>query len=282
MGNIGRNTIKDIPGNGGIVGLGTSIALLFFRHCLRNPGVQAYANHLLGRIFPFLNDKPTKNTEVALHADAVATLFRERSLVPSRLAIDGPPGSGKSSLARALADRMNMDVVCLDHQDMDNPQNFAKSGAIFEHHRLLRTQNLDAFDAVIYIDEPVSLSQDRVIRRKRGGYLVVILNYELLKRIGDKAFLCISGATTSIADRYRIKLRPPGGFRCRELIQQQLHDKHYDGVDLSKEESLFVCVEGVRKCGFKAYLNVHAFDKEFFNALTESALFPACAKDWRR
>ena len=280
MGNIGRNALKTITGKGGLVGLGASFGLLLLRYCLRKPGVQAYTNHILGRIFPFLNGKPTQHPDVALHANDIATIFRERGLVPSRLAIDGLPGCGKSTLASELADRMNMEVVCLDHHDMDRPQDFTQLGAIYEHHRLLRTQDLDAFDAIIYIDEPVNISQGRVLQRKRGGYLVDILDYDLLKRIGDKAFACTSGETISIAECYRIKFKPVGGFRDRELIHKELIAKHSVDANFSKEESLFVSVEGVRKSGFKAYLNIHSFDKELLTALTESVLFSGRAKLW--
>ena len=102
--------------------------------------------------------------------------------------ITGVSGSGKSTLARALADRLGLQWQCLDHMDMNKPIDFSKDQTIYEHHRLLRTQDVDIFDALIYIDEPVEVSRQKVLMRKRGGYLVDMMNYEMMKRVGAKAF----------------------------------------------------------------------------------------------
>jgi hypothetical protein len=50
----------------------------------------------------------------------------------------------------------------LDYIDLNKPQDFSKEKTIYEHHRLLRTQDIDNFDAIIYIDEPPEFSQENV------------------------------------------------------------------------------------------------------------------------
>jgi len=37
---------------------------------------------------------------------------------------------------------------------------------IYEHHRLLRTQDIDNFEAIVYINEPVELSQANACTEK--------------------------------------------------------------------------------------------------------------------
>jgi len=277
-----NTTLKTMAGKGGLTGLGVTFCLTLLRSCLRKPGIQAYLDYLLGHFIPILSVKSAPSPEAARNAEAVAGLFREKGFVPHRLAVDGIPGSGKSSLAKALAERLGMDAVCLDHQDMDQPRDLARSNAIYEHHRLLRTQEIEVFDAIIYIDEPVDVVRERILRRKRGGYLVEILDYDLLKRIGDEAFFRAAGETLFTPDgSLRIKIRPGGGFRDRERLQRELLARGADAGRLAKEEALFLCVEGTPRKGFKAYLNPHAFDKELLDSLTESVFLSGGGKGKR-
>jgi hypothetical protein len=220
-----------------------------------------------------LNGPSELAPEAAGNAALVAALFREKYLIPYRLAVDGIPGSGKTSLAIALAERLGMDAVCLDHQDMDQPLDFTRSNAVYEHHRLLRTQDIDVFDAIIYLDEPVDVARERILRRKRGGYLIEVLDFDLLKRIGDEAFFSAAGETlVTPDDNVRIKIRPKGGFRDRERLLRVLQARGVDAGEYNKEEALFLSVEGCPRKGFKAYLNPHAFDSELAGALAESVV----------
>jgi len=271
----GRNNtaLKTLAGKGGLAGLGATFGLALLRACLRKPGIRAYLDHLWGRCIPFLNGRSTLAPEAAGNAEIVAALFRERRFVPHRLAVDGIPGSGKTSLAIALAERLGMDAVCLDHQNMDKSIDFTRSDAVYEHHRLLRTQDIDVFDAIIYLDEPVDVARERILQRKRGGYLIEILDFDLLKRIGDEAFFSAAGETLVTPDgNVRIKIRPEGGFRVNERLLRELRARGMDAGGFNKEEALFLCVDGAPKKGFKAYLNPHAFDSEVAGALAESAV----------
>jgi hypothetical protein len=187
--------------------------------------------------------------------------------------VDGVPGSGKSTLAAALARKLDMTVECLDHKNMDRTISFAKDRTIYEHHRLLRTQYLDGFDALIYIDEPVAISRQKVLRRKRGGYLVDIMNYDRLKAVGHKAFSVAAGECITVEGSFvQVKIRPEGGFRCFENIEAELLARGLSSMGLNKEQGLFLCLEGKARKGFSAYLNPHAFDKELLLTLREGLL----------
>jgi hypothetical protein len=206
-------------------------------------------------------------TETLQTADAIATLFNKRRIVPDRIAVDGVPGSGKSSLATALSRKLGMSVACLDHRNMDEAINFDSGRTVYEQHRLLRTQDLDVFDAIIYLDEPEEISKRKILQRKRGGYLVEIMNFSRLKAIGLKAFSTAAGENIPIKGSFaRVKIRPEGGFRSLENIERELRANGLNGSGLNKEQKLFLCVEGRSASGFGAYINPHAFDRELLNA----------------
>jgi len=282
MGSLVKSMFKTKAGAGGLAGLGVTFSLALARHLLRRPGFQASADFFTDTFFHTKEEAPATPTRVVENAAAIAALFREKGLNPTRLAVDGVPGSGKSVLATVLAEMLGMEAVCLDHQNMDETYEFGKENAIYEHHRLLRTQNLDDFDALIYLDEPVAISKRKVLERKRGGYLVDVLDYALLKEIGDLAFAFAAGEPLAIPNSFTtLKLKPKGGFQDRELISMALWREGIDGAHFTKEEALFICAGYLARKGFKAYVNLHAFDKEMLTALSESLLLSGAAKPRR-
>ena len=273
MGNLLKTANKNLLGKEGLTGLGASFLLTLAQYILRKPGVQAYMDSLVDRLFPVAGDRPPPPPGVAESADAIRGLFEGKGIRPCRVAIDGVPGSGKSTLAQALGQRLRMDVVCLDHHDMDIPGNFTRENAIYEHHRLLRTQDIDAFDVLCYLDDPVYESKKKVLERRRGGYLMEFMDYERLKRIGDLAFACAQGEPVSLGRScIRLKFRPDGGYQDRGRMNADLRRAGFDGSAYSKEEALFLLLEGKPRKGFKAYINLHACDRELCAALTESLL----------
>jgi hypothetical protein len=70
------------------------------------------------------------------------------------------PAAAKARWLPRLPRKLDMAAECLDHKNMDQAISFDKDRAIYEHDRLLRTQGLDSFDALIYIKElPLTLRQ---------------------------------------------------------------------------------------------------------------------------
>ncbi len=211
-------------------------------------------------------------------AERIAGILRERDVIHDKLVIDGIPGIGKSTLARALADTLDMGWKSLDYRNLGLPGDLAQERTIFEHHRLFRTQDVDVFDAIIYIDEPVERSRSRVHRRGRGLVLAAALDYEKLKKIGELAFDCCEGEPVAIPESHLVlKIRPPEGFRAAENIASRLGASGVDaegqapsearpaltgvaeGISpdthgMSKEAMLFLLAYGERREGFSAYL----------------------------
>jgi len=253
----------------GIAGRTSSVGISFLRRILGKRGVRTNLEFLVETILED-NDNKVNLPENALHtARAIENFFIANHILPNRIAVDGVPGSGKSTLAKALAARLDMKAVCLDHYDMDRPVSFASTFAIFEHHRLLRTQDIECFDALIHIDQPVTVSRQNILKRKRGAYLVDIMDFDRLKIIGEKAFSLADGQAVSMDKYVRLKTRPAKGFNDRRNLARELREKGFTRAGLNKEQQIFLSVTGTARKGFTAYLNTGAYKQEFVAALLE-------------
>ncbi len=211
---------------------------------------RALARMLSGRRSPSPSIKAVEE-----QAEGIARVLRERDIVPDRLGIDGVPGSGKSSLASALAERLDMEWESLDYQDLGLRGILGRKRTIYEHYRLFRTQDVDAFDAIVYIDEPVELSRAKVRGRGRGLVLAAILDYDRLKKIGELAFDVCDGEPVSVPGGHVVlKIRPPEGFGALENIAGRLGAAGSDTSGMSKEAMLFLLACGRPQEGLTAYL----------------------------
>ncbi len=195
----------------------------------------------------------------AEQAEKIVQILKEKNITPDKIGIDGLPGSGKSTLARALAGKLDMKWASLDQKNLHLPENVAEGGTVYEHHRLLRTQDVDVFDAIVYIDMSAWRCRARVCCRGRGIFLGIVLNYKKLRKIGRAAFDVCEGEPIAIVDSpLLLKLKPPGGFRATENAASRLAaarpTAEVDTTGMSREEMLFLLASGKRKHGLKAYI----------------------------
>ncbi|MCP4256417.1 MAG: AAA family ATPase [Planctomycetes bacterium] len=237
------------------------------------PGIQASLDSMKMRLTTGKREKHEIIEEVNKNADEIIALLNSKGVHIKRLAVDGVPGSGKSTLARALAAKLDFELQTLDYIDLNKPQDFNKEQTIYEHHRLLRTQDVESFDAIIYIDEPVELSKQKCLNRKRGGINIDFFDYEKLKIIGLEAFNISAGRIYKISNSYiKLKIKPKAGFRAYKNIKARINKKDFKTEDLSKEELLFLSVYGRSRKGLRAYLKVGAYNKEIFEGLSAGVL----------
>ena len=163
-----------------------------------------------------------------------------------------------------------MNWKSLDGINVDKPLNFSQDNTIYEHYRLLRTQNISCFDAIIYIDEPVELSKAKILQRKRGGLLVDILDYERLKKVGDKAFSIADGDQLAIPDSFiKIKIKQKQGFRAYENIEKEVMKKGIKNLNFSKEQLIFIAIENEVRKGFLSYVNANAYTQEILTGVAK-------------
>jgi MoxR-like ATPase len=81
----------------------TAAELTLTKDVLSKPGIRAYLEYQIEKVFHRCSEGGNCPEEVILTADAIVSLLRSRGLSPNRIAVDGVPGSGKSTLAAALA-----------------------------------------------------------------------------------------------------------------------------------------------------------------------------------
>lgn len=192
-------------------------------------------------------------------------------LKPDKIAIDGLPGSGKSTLARILAEKMNYKWICFDHENMDEPRKFIEKKVVYEHNRLIRTQPLDLFDVLIYIEQSVDECKSRILKRGREALIIDVLDFEMLKEVGDKAFQACSGVTSArLSGGAVVKIRPSGGFRCYENLTEEAVKNGMAVKDMSKEELIHLLLYGRPQKGLTAYLHVKALKEEALSLALES------------
>lgn len=224
------------------------------------------------------SEKPYQNVEaVEGYADKIMDVLDSEGISPASIGIDGPPGSGKSTLGRSLAKRTGLKWRTLYVKDMREPYYFMP-GRIYENIRLFRTQNIDNFDVIIYIDCQVEDAQHRVVTRDRNAALADYIDFEKLKQIGDAAFEMADGEEILIPmSPIRIKIKPKDGYKDIDNLRMKLRSKGFDVERFSKEELLFVDCYGKPKSGILPYVKFGAYNNDFLSA-AHAALRLATAK----
>jgi len=224
------------------------------------------------------SEKPYQDVEVVEeYVDKIMDILGNKGISPESIGIDGPPGSGKSTLGRSLAKRTGLQWRTLYVKDMREPYYFL-AGRIYENIRLFRTQNIDNFDVIIYIDCQVEDAQSRVVKRDRNAALADYVDIEKLKQIGDAAFEMAAGEEIRVPmSPIRIKIKPKDGYKDIDNLRKKLRSKGFDVERFSKEELFFVYCYGKPKSGILPYVKLGAYNNEFLSA-AYAALRLATAK----
>jgi hypothetical protein len=242
------------------------------RAILERPGVRASLEGAVLRLLGVRGEQLEASASVRERVSRIACILQERGGAVTRLAIDGLPGSGKSTLARALAERLGLEWTSLDHQNMNVAQDFASRRTVYEHHRLLRTQDVDVFEAIVYVNEAVEICKARVVQRARvearSALITEVLDYDKLSRVGKLAFDVCAGQTIPISGgTVLLKIRPAGGFRAAESIARRLCAAGHAAEAMSKEEMLLLLADGKPASGLMAYFMPGAFRQEVLQGL---------------
>jgi hypothetical protein len=206
--------------------------------------------------------------EVEGYADEIMEILRYKGRSPRTVAIDGLPGSGKSTLGRSLANRAGLKWRTLHRQELVLPYPF-KEGRIYENMRLIRTQDVEHFDMVIYLNCRPEVAKQRILARDRDGMVLDMLRFDMVKEIGDLAFSLLDGEELTIQDSpVRVKLRPESGYSDMEKLRTRLCMTEFVTDGFSKEELLFALLYGTPEGGITPYLKLGAYNEDFSAALS--------------
>lgn len=251
------------------------MALYFVMHTARNllekDTVRSALRGQVRKLLTGSREKPYPPVpEVEDYADRIMAILHQKKVYPDSVCIDGLPGSGKSSLGRALSEQMGLKWRTIYWQELNGRFNF-KAGRIYENIRLIRTQDMDHFDVIIYLDCAIDEAKSRVIKRDRNAALADVVDFAKLKTVGDAAFEMLAGEEIRI-DEYPImmKIRPPGGYRDLETLKIRLEGKGVDVTGYSKEELLFIYCFGKPEGGLMPYVRLGAYNMEILAGMYEA------------
>jgi hypothetical protein len=195
-------------------------------------------------------------------ADRIKQELTARGLDPAalRIAIDAPPGSGKTTLSRALAQQAGMKHYGLDWvpnkgiktilggKAFENIPHAPRAGEIVEHHLLLRSHDPELFDAVVHIKKTPEEIKEQLMRRGRGAAMATMFDYPKSLDVGAKAFDTLQGETVDIGNGIQLKLRPREGWG-EASIDQELQAKGIDPTGLTRHQKLLSLVNEKKTSG---------------------------------
>lgn len=198
-------------------------------------------------------------------AEAVAKYLEGRGFNPQKhnIAISATGGTGKSTMARILADRLNMTYTgertslpegfeALKNKRGElSGREYAKAvgqaetiprGTVYEQTHLLPLADPDRFDAMIYLRRDADAIHRDLLKRKRAAALRHFVDYPLLDNVIRQSFEQSAGRDYSPEEGVRIKMKPKGGFKANQKMSVSLRAMGYKQPEIDamgREDKLY-------------------------------------------
>ena len=200
--------------------------------------------------------------QVLQQAQAIHQHLTERGLDPRtlRIGIDAPPGSGKTTLARAIARQTGMSHYGLDWEpghawkstiglgrNVESTPHAPRAGEILEHYLLNRTHDPELFDAQIHLRRDPNVIRQQITRRGRSAAASDFMDLDKSLRVADLGFDTLDGNEIDLGNGAVMKLRPREGWGNQ--LDQRLMSAGLDPTGLSRHEKLLTLHNGQRTTG---------------------------------
>lgn len=228
------------------------------------PGVQSNLHNLMaGRGSVQEQDVAGEIPDQVLQqASAIHQHLAERGLDPRtlRIGIDAPPGSGKTTLARAIARQTGMSHYGLDWEpghawkstiglgrNVESTPHAPRAGEILEHYLLNRTHDPELFDAQIHLRRDPNVIRQQITRRGRSAAASDFMDLDKSLRVADLGFDTLDGDEIDLGNGAVMKLRPREGWGNQ--LDQRLIAAGIDPSGLSRHEKLLTLHNGQRTTG---------------------------------
>lgn len=228
------------------------------------PGIQSNLHNLIaGGGSTQEQDVASEIPDRALQqAQAIHQHLAERGLDPRtmRIGIDAPPGSGKTTLARAIAQQTGMRHYGLDWEpghawkstiglgrNVESTPHAPRAGEILEHYLLNRTHDPELFDAQIHLRRDPEVIRQQITRRGRSAAASDFMDLDKSLQIADLGFDTLDGDEIDLGNGAVMKLRPREGWGNQ--LDQRLAAARIDPTGLSRHEKLLTLHSGQRTTG---------------------------------
>jgi hypothetical protein len=200
--------------------------------------------------------------QVTQQAQAIHQHLMSRGLDPRsmRIGIDAPPGSGKTTLARALAQQTGMSHYGLDWEpgnawkstiglgrNVEKMPHAPRAGEIMEHYLLNRTHDPELFDAQIHLRRNPSVIRQQLNHRGNAAYIGDLMDLDKSLGVADLGFDTLDGDEVDMGDGTVMKLRPHEGWGNQ--LDQRLLAAGVNPEGLSRHEKLLTLHSGQRTTG---------------------------------
>lgn len=199
----------------------------------------------------------TLQQATAIHEALTAHGFDPRHV---RMGIDAPPGSGKTTLARAVAQQSGMHHYGLDWEpgnwwkstiglgrNVEHVPHAPKAGEVLEHYMLGRTHDPELFDAMVHIHRDPEVIRGQLRSRGNAAYIADMMDMDKSLGVADLGFNTLGGDALDLGNGVQMKLRPQQGWG--NALDDRLVTQGIDPAGLSRHEKLLSLHAGKRVTG---------------------------------